>query len=293
MVCTTHIYRLPVCVSKSQTSSEAVRVWNRRSVVWTGPQRCGALASTEHLSVRRGRGGVWLVHLPEVWRSEASRAGRIGCCRWSKPSAGFPETWCSLLELKDHRLHCHFHSLVPRTTGSSLPPGPRVYAPVPPRRSAARTGSCLGGGKVDAAPPPGHVTRGCQVCRVFCWNHRSWTQMKSYYYYSLFFTLKTDLLHTIAKQVYNNYLCIWKSSYPSSDWVSSSRLLVRLSISLPSPPYMLDLGVLRQLDLLEVIQDVWLDPGMFSGEGPMERCRTDVLTLRTVWNTRFGCNLDK
>lgn len=172
------VYLLHVCVSKSQTSSEVVRVWNRRSVVWPGPQHCGALASTGHLSVRRGRGGIWLVHLPEVWRSEASRAGTTGCCRWNKPSAGFPETWCSLLELEDHRLHCHFHNLAPHTTGSFPPPAPRVCALSRPRRSAARTGSYLDGGKDDAGPPPGHGTRGCQVCQAFCWNHRSWTHIK-------------------------------------------------------------------------------------------------------------------
>lgn len=173
----TNVLPLYLCVFKSQTSSEDVRVWNRRSVVWTGPQRCGALASTEHLSVRRGMGGVWLVHLPEVWRSEASRAGRIGCCRWSKPSAGFPETWCSLLESEDHHLHCHFHSLAPRTTASFLPPGPKVCALAPPRKSASRTGSCLDGGKDGAAPPLGHLTRGCQVYQASCWNRRSWTQI--------------------------------------------------------------------------------------------------------------------
>lgn len=88
-----------------------------------------------------------------------------------------------------------------------------------------------------------------------------------------------------------NHVCC---SYPSwDDWVSSSILLVRLSISTPSPPYMLDRGVLRQLERLEFIEDVWLDPGMFIGDGPMERCRTVWLMLRTVSKTRFGCNLNK
>lgn len=83
---------------------------------------------------------------------------------------------------------------------------------------------------------------------------------------------------------------VGEANLSSGVWVSRITLLVRLSIT---PPYMLERGVLTQLERLEFMDDVWLDPGMFKGEGPKERCRTVWLTLRTVWKTRFGCSLNR
>lgn len=48
------------------------------------------------------------------------------------------------------------------------------------------------------------------------------------------------------------------------------------------------------LDRAEVKHDVWLDPGILRGEGANdERFWRIRLTFFTVWNTRFGCSLEK
>lgn len=75
-------------------------------------------------------------------------------------------------------------------------------------------------------------------------------------------------------------------------------LLVLLSKMIPLPislPYMeLEHGVPTLLERPEVRQDVWLDPGMLRGEGASdERCWRIRFRFFTVWNTLFGCSLEK
>lgn len=47
--------------------------------------------------------------------------------------------------------------------------------------------------------------------------------------------------------------------------------------------------MLTQLEMTEFIAEDWLEPGMFMGDGVMERCFTTWLTFLTVSKTLFWC----
>lgn len=56
----------------------------------------------------------------------------------------------------------------------------------------------------------------------------------------------------------------------------------------------LERGVPTRLERPEVRHDVWLDPGMFRGDGASDdRCWRIRFRFFTVWKTRFGCSLER
>lgn len=74
-------------------------------------------------------------------------------------------------------------------------------------------------------------------------------------------------------------------------------LPVLLSRMIPLPfslPYMeLQRGVPTLLERPEVKHDVWLEPGMLRGEGASDERWRIRFRFFTVWNTRFGCSLER
>lgn len=87
-----------------------------------------------------------------------------------------------------------------------------------------------------------------------------------------------------------------RSPYPLSGVPRVLLLLLSRMIPLPiSLPYMeSQRGVPTLLARPEVKHDVWLDPGMLRGEGARDdRCWRIRFRFFTVWNTRFGCSLER
>lgn len=177
LYCTLHTESLIIVVcavrqleTKSRTSSVAVHVWNRTSVVWRGRLSAGVLQP--RVCLRDAGPAAWLysVHLPKAWRSAASLAGRSDCCTQSRLNADCPETGCCLHARVSLLLLHHCRHMAP--SSPQLVPAACVLSP--PQKNVAHSGSCHGEGKADVALPPDHGIRVCQGYQAFCLSLLNW-----------------------------------------------------------------------------------------------------------------------
>lgn len=169
----------PQLVTKSQTSSVAVHVWNRTSAVWRGRLSAGVLQPRVCLRDAGPAACLCSGHLPKAWRSAASRAGRSDCCTQSRLNADCPETGCCPHARVSLLLLHHCHHMAP--SSHQLMPAACVLSP--PQKSVAHSGSCHVEGRAVVKLPPDHGNRVYQGYQAFClcllnWRNK-WEKKKS------------------------------------------------------------------------------------------------------------------